>query len=89
MITLFTNPVEQSIPQQHRSFGYATIFRDDDEKLSIAIGQSLAEHIFTKLAPGDGPLMVMPPLESEIGRVFAAVARAASVAARTRPGTKS
>lgn len=74
VITLFTNPAKQSIPQQHRSFGYATIFRDDD-KLSIAIGQALAEHIFTKLAPGGGPLMVMPSLEAEIGRVFAAVAR--------------
>ena len=75
VIMLFTDPAEKSIPQQHRSFGYATIFRDDDEKLSIAFGRSLAEHIFTKLAPDGGPLMVMPSLEAEIGRVFAAVAR--------------
>ena len=78
VIMLFTNPAEKSIPQQHRSFGYATIFRNDDKELSIAFGQSLAEYIFTKLGPGGGPLMVMPSLESELGRVFAAVVRAAS-----------
>ena len=78
VIMLFTNPAETSIPQQHRSFGYATIFCDDDATLSITFGQSLAKHIFTKLAPGGGPLMVMPSLEAELGRVFAAVARAAS-----------
>ena len=78
VIMLFTNPVEESIPQEHRSFGYATIFRNDDATLSIAFGQSLAEHIFTKLGPDGGPLMVMPSLEAEIGRVFAAVARDAS-----------
>ena len=65
VIMLFADPTEKSIPQQHRSFGYARIFRDDDKKLSIAFGQSLAEHIFTQLAPGGGPLMVMPSLEAE------------------------
>ena len=78
VIMLFTNPVEESIPQQHRPFGYATIFHDDNKELAIAFGQALAEHIFTKLVPGGGPLMVMPSLEAEIGRVFAAVARDAS-----------
>ena len=77
VIMLFTDPEEKSIPQEHRSFGYATIFHDDDKELSIAFGQSLAEHIFTKLVPG-GPLIVMPSLEAEIGRVFAAVARDAN-----------
>ena len=78
VIKLFTDPAKQSIPQQHRAFGYATIFHDDDKELSIAFGQSLAEHIFTNLVPDGGPLMVMPSQEAEIGRVFAAVARDAS-----------
>ncbi|MCP5368721.1 MAG: hypothetical protein H6906_14525, partial [Hyphomicrobiales bacterium] len=77
VIKLFINPAETSIPQKHRDFGYATIFRDDDAALSIALGQSLAEHIFANLGPGGGPLLVMPSLEAEIGRVFAAVARKA------------
>lgn len=75
VIMLFTDPAEKSIPQQHRAFGYATIFHDDDKELSITFGQSLAKHIFKKLAPGGGPLMVMPSLEAEIGRVFSAVAQ--------------
>ena len=43
VIMLFADPAEKSIPQQHRSFGYATIFRDDNERLSMAFGHSLAE----------------------------------------------
>lgn len=77
VINLFINPAERSIPQKHRGVGYATIFPDDDAARSIAIGQSLAEHIFANLAPDGGPLLVMPSLEAEIGRVFAAVAREA------------
>ena len=80
VITLFTNPAEKSIPQPQRPYGYATIFHNDDTELSIAFGQSLAKYIFTELGPGGdpGPLMVMPSLEAELGRVFAAVARDAS-----------
>lgn len=66
VIVLYTTP-EMSVTLDQRE-GYAEVFPDDDRFLSEALGRSLARHIFYCLE--HGPLLVLPPMEQEIGRVF-------------------
>lgn len=53
--------------------GYAQVFPDDNRSLSEALVHALAKHIFYDLEPD--PLLVLPPMEEEIGRVFNAISR--------------
>jgi len=68
---LYTAPEAMSTKTERRKEGYAQVFPGDDEDLSIALGYSLAKCIFYHLT--DLPLLVIPPIESEIRRVYEAV----------------
>ena len=55
---------------------YAQVFPGDHSNLSEALGRALAKYVFYKLRqvpPDDAPLLLFPPMEDEVRRVFAAV----------------
>jgi len=77
VIKLFSDTVAMSLPQKskYKREGYAQIFRQDPEELTIALGQSLARYIFYQLSQPERPLLLLPPLDGELGRVFGAVVK--------------
>jgi hypothetical protein len=77
IVVLYTSPETQSIPSSGRKEGYAQIFPDDNNDLSIAIGRALGNHIFNRLNEKTLPILVIPPVDSEIRNVYAAIARGA------------
>lgn len=72
VIVLYMKP-EESVTLERRE-GYAEVFPDDDRFLAEALGSALARHIFYQLEHSR-PLLVLPPMEQEITRVFNAVSR--------------
>ncbi|MEO5339816.1 MAG: hypothetical protein H7837_04765 [Magnetococcus sp. MYC-9] len=75
-VKLYTNTQNMALPSDHREEGYSQIFPGDDDTVSVALGWALARFIFFHRLNGDGsPLIVLPPLEQEVRRVFAAVVR--------------
>lgn len=76
IIVLFSNPVKMSVSERKRE-GYAEVFHDDKDNISIAVGRAQSEFIFQQLTT-QRPLLVLPPLEQELKEVFEAVAQAAS-----------
>lgn len=68
VITFFAAPAQKSVASRLRE-GYAHIFPWDDAELSIALGYQLVDRLFYHIE-GDHPLLVLPPLEQEIGRVL-------------------
>ena len=73
IVKLYTTPWEMAVRQGHRT-GYAKIFPGDPESYSEVLGRALADYIFFHLSP-DQSLLVIPPIEKEIRRVYAAVGR--------------
>ena len=71
VIVLYTAPGEMTdIRTTHRSERYSQVFPDDDPGLAEALGRALVQYMFFKLTDSD-PLLVLPPLEQEVRRVFA------------------
>ena len=52
--------------------GYTQIFRRDPEELSIALGRAITDFIFFRLGERS-PILMLPPLEREVGAVFEAI----------------
>ena len=80
IVMLFMEPSQRSIRGTGRSrrHGYAQIFPDDPDELSIALGTAIAEFIFFALGAGATPVLMLPPLEHEVADLFYGLARAAS-----------
>ena len=72
VVKLYAAPDQVAVASERRPEGYAQVFPDDDPSQSEALGYSLAAHIFYRLA-GDHPLLVLPPMEQEVRRVFKGV----------------
>ena len=76
ILKLFLDPVNLAVP--HRDSGkeprpgYTQIFRDDPPELSIALGRALGEFIFFQLGE-DAPILMLPPIEREVGEMFHAI----------------
>lgn len=75
IVKLYTTPWEMAVTIKGRA-GYAEIFPGDTTHHSEILGRALADHIFFHLSP-DQPLLVIPPIEEEIRRVYVAVGREA------------
>ena len=77
ILKLFLNPVRMAVPHPKSGRGpgpgYTQIFRHDPPELSIALGRTVAEFIFFRLGKRSSILM-LPPLEREVGEMFQAVA---------------
>ena len=58
-------------PAQHKGPhpGYAEIFSDDPQELSTALGKAIADFIFFQLSKVS-PILLFPPLEREVGKLF-------------------
>ena len=76
ILNLFLDPVgmaaSRSATGRRSRPGYAQIFRHDSRELSIALGSAIAEFIFFPLGER-APLLMLPPLEREVGAVFQAI----------------
>ena len=76
ILNLFLDPVDMaaSRPATGRGPrpGYTQIFRGDLPELSIALGRAIAEFIFFRLGERS-PILMLPPLEREVGAVFEAI----------------
>ena len=76
ILKLFLDPVGVAVP--HRDSGkdprpgYTQIFRDDPPELSIALGRAIAEFILFQSGKRS-PVLMLPPLEREVGRMFHAI----------------
>lgn len=71
VIVLYTAPGEMTdISTTHRSVRYSQVFPDDAPWLAEALGRALVQYIFFKVTNSD-PLLVLPPMEQEVRRVFA------------------
>lgn len=73
VVTLYADPAGKASWENDR-IGYGQVFRDDDKKLSTAIAARLADYIFFKLSP-DIPLLVIPPIETEVRAFWLALLR--------------
>lgn len=76
IIMLYVDPARMSVPSPGGpKEGYAMVFGTEKPDLAIPLGFALAKHIFfTMRADSSMPLLVTPPLEREVGRVFASIA---------------
>ena len=76
ILNLFLDPVDvaASRPATARRPrpGYTQIFRGDPPELSIALGGAIADFIFFGLGKRS-PILMLPPLEREVGAVFQAI----------------
>ena len=76
ILKLFLDPVNEAV--SHRASGkeprsgYTQIFRGDPPELSIALGRALGELIFFRLGER-APLLMLPPIEREVGEMFHAI----------------
>ena len=76
ILKLFLDPVNVAV--SHRDSGkeprpgYTQIFRDDPPELSIALGRALGEFIFFRLGEC-APILMLPPIEREVGEMFHAI----------------
>ena len=76
ILKLFLDPVNEAV--SHRASGkdprpgYTQIFRGDPPELSIALGRALGEFIFFRLGER-APLLMLPPIEREVGGMFQAI----------------
>ncbi len=82
VVVLYAAPEEVAVRTRRRERGYAEVFPDDDRNLSIALGRALADDIFFRVA-GDHPLIVLPPMEQEIGAIFSGMVHRADREHRT------
>jgi hypothetical protein len=78
VVKLYTAPDQVAVATERRAEGYAQVFPDDEPSRSEALGYGLAAHIFYRLA-GKEPLLVLPPMEQEIRRVFKGVSHDAKI----------
>ncbi|MGH8488810.1 MAG: hypothetical protein ACREXS_08110 [Gammaproteobacteria bacterium] len=72
VVVLYRRPWARAIGTD-TEHGYAQIFPNDDPKVSVPLGRALAEHIF--FSNKNAPLLILPPIEQELRRMFAALAR--------------
>lgn len=71
VIVLYTAPGEMTdIRTTYHSERYSQVFPDDAPWLAEALGRALVQYIFFKLTNSE-PLLVLPPMEQEVRRVFA------------------
>ncbi|MBF0371294.1 MAG: hypothetical protein HQL52_17740 [Magnetococcales bacterium] len=76
IVVLYTDTLNNALPSGNRKEGYSQIFPGEDEEVSVALGWALARFIFFHHLNGDGcPLIVLPPYDQEVARVFARVAK--------------
>jgi len=78
VVKLYTAPDQVAVATERRPEGYAQVFPDDEPIRLEALGYGLAAHIFYRLA-GKEPLLVLPPMEQEIRRVFKGVSHSGEV----------
>ena len=75
-LKLFLDPVDMAASRpatgRRPRPGYTQIFRRDPPELSIALGKAIAEFIFFRLGERF-PILMLPPLEREVGAVFQAI----------------
>ena len=76
ILKLFLDPVRIAAPHPESGKGpapgYTQIFRRDPPELSIALGRAVAEFIFFRLGKRS-PILMLPPLEREVGEMFQAI----------------
>lgn len=70
IITFYAAPEEHLSTAIDSREGYAQIFPEDDPILSRALARALVTQLFYRIE-GPHPLLVLPPMEKEVGRVFA------------------
>jgi hypothetical protein len=75
IIKLFTAPDEMSVPQEGGGGGYTQIFHDDTSSVCTALARALSYFLFYSLTPESEPLLVLPPHDDEVKRVYFSVAR--------------
>ena len=77
IIKVFLDPVSEavtgSVPGRSQRQGYTQIFRNDPQELTIALGRAISEFVFFRLEKRC-PIVMLHPLEREVGNVFQAIA---------------
>ncbi len=69
VISFYTAPEKNAVASGARE-GYAQIFPEDDTSLAEALGRALVTQLFYHIER-QHPLLVLPPMEKEVGAVFA------------------
>lgn len=77
VIMLYVNPAERAVATEQGREGYAQVFPWDNDAVSEALGRALAEHIFFRMGDTRG-LLLLPPTEQEVRRIFAALTHRAA-----------
>ena len=74
IINLFLDPIRVAAagPGGQRQ-GYTQIFRSDPRELTIALGRAISEFVLFRLGERS-PIVMLPPLEREVGNVFQGIA---------------
>jgi hypothetical protein len=75
VITFYTAPEKNAVASGARE-GYAQIFPEDDASLAEAMSRALVTQLFYGIE-GAHPLLVLPPMEKEVGAVFAGMTASA------------
>ena len=80
IIKVFLDPVSEAVTGfesgRGRRQGYTQIFRDDPRELTIELGRAISEFVFFRLEKRSA-IVILYPLEREVGNVFQAIAVAA------------
>jgi len=75
VIKLFTAPDKVSVQREGGGGGYTQIFHDDAPSVCTALARALSYFFFYRLTPESEPLLVLPPHDDEVKRVYFSVAR--------------
>lgn len=73
IIVTYSNP-ELTARRAGNRWGYSEVFRDDPLEYSVSLGRRLADYIFFQLQPNQAPLIVVPPIDSEVVSIVNALA---------------
>ena len=72
IVTMYGSPGRVAQSRGAR-VGYSEVFVEDSKDRSVAIAERLADHVFFNLSPEDVPLLVLPPIDSEVRSILEAL----------------